>query len=201
MTTAQAAEHEGSSSPSARSRSTKFMPERLQQIINLVERDKSRAEIADILEVTVGSLQVTCSRLGISLKRPQIDNRTYLLRKRTPLREMSHRLCDDKVLLESTEEQSQGNSQSEPANSAAVAKLEQRRATMPNAATNIAIRMQYRGMQHTHELPLTTQTIGLLALEATLREVSIGELIAEIITAVADEDLFQRVLSDIDSGS
>ena len=48
-----------------RGRSIKFTPERLQQITNLVERGKSRDEIADILEVTVGSLQVTCSRLGI----------------------------------------------------------------------------------------------------------------------------------------
>jgi hypothetical protein len=44
-----------------RRRSIRFTPERLQQIINLVERGKSREEIADILDVTVGSLQVTCS--------------------------------------------------------------------------------------------------------------------------------------------
>jgi DNA-binding NarL/FixJ family response regulator len=42
-------------------RPTKFTPERLQQIRNLVERGKSREEIAEILDVTVGSLQVTCS--------------------------------------------------------------------------------------------------------------------------------------------
>ena len=47
----------------------KFTPERIQQIRNLVERGKSREEIAELIEVTVGSLQVTCSKLGISLRR------------------------------------------------------------------------------------------------------------------------------------
>src|SRR5262249_58027112 len=48
-------------------RKIKFTPERLQQIRNLVERGKSREEIAELIGVTVGSLQDTCSRLGIGL--------------------------------------------------------------------------------------------------------------------------------------
>jgi DNA-binding NarL/FixJ family response regulator len=64
----QAVERQKSSPLTTGGRSTKFTPERLQQIINLVERGKSRYEIADILGVTAGSLQVTCSRLGISLR-------------------------------------------------------------------------------------------------------------------------------------
>jgi hypothetical protein len=54
--------------PLSRGRPIKFTPERLQQIRNLVERGKSQEEIAEILEMTVASLQVTCSRLGISLR-------------------------------------------------------------------------------------------------------------------------------------
>ena len=57
-----------------RGRQIKFTPERIEQIKNLVERGKSREEIADLLGVAVGSLQVTCSRLGISLRRPIINN-------------------------------------------------------------------------------------------------------------------------------
>ena len=38
----------------------------------LVERGKRREEIAELIGVTVGSLQVTCSRLGISLRRPRL---------------------------------------------------------------------------------------------------------------------------------
>ena len=50
----------------------KFTPERIEQIKNLVERGKRREEIAELIGVTVGSLQVTCSRLGISLRQPQL---------------------------------------------------------------------------------------------------------------------------------
>jgi hypothetical protein len=55
-------------------RQVKFTPERIEQIKNLVERGKRREEIAELIGVTVGSLQVTCSRLGISLRRPIINN-------------------------------------------------------------------------------------------------------------------------------
>jgi DNA-binding NarL/FixJ family response regulator len=51
-------------------RPVKFTPERVQQIKNLVEQGKSREEIAELIRVTVRSLQVTCSRLGISVRRP-----------------------------------------------------------------------------------------------------------------------------------
>ena len=54
-------------------RPLKFTPERLDQIRNLVERGHSREEIASIIDVTVGSLAVTCSRLGISLRCVQRD--------------------------------------------------------------------------------------------------------------------------------
>ena len=59
-----------------RSRRTKFTPENVRQIINLVERGKSKGEIADIIGVTTGTLQVTCSKLGISLRRPHFDTGT-----------------------------------------------------------------------------------------------------------------------------
>ena len=58
----------------ANGRSIKFTPERFEQIRNLVERGMSREQIAETIGVTVGSLQVTCSRHGISLKRPKLNN-------------------------------------------------------------------------------------------------------------------------------
>src|SRR5262245_54140013 len=190
MTTEQA-ELVGSAPLTTRSRSIKFTPERLQQIKNLVERGKSRDEIATILDVTVGSLQVTCSRLGISLRRPKSDNGVCLLRKRPPLLEPSHRSSDhnERVPLQPTEAQTHGNSQSQPERPAVIVKRDEA------GAASFAIRIQYRGMERTHELPLTTHTIGQLALEATLREGTIGELIAAIITAMVDKDLFPLVLN------
>jgi hypothetical protein len=67
-----------------RGRQIKFTPERIQQIKNLVERGKSREEIAELIGVTVGSLQVTCSRLGISLRRPIFNTGSGPLRRDGP---------------------------------------------------------------------------------------------------------------------
>jgi hypothetical protein len=66
-----------------RGRAVKFTPERIDQIRNLVERGTSREEIAEIIGVTVGSLQVTCSRLGISLRRRPVENGVRLLPRPT----------------------------------------------------------------------------------------------------------------------
>jgi hypothetical protein len=60
-------------------RPTKFTPERLEQIKDLVSRGVERGEIARLLGVTVGSLAVTCSRFGISLRRPRVTNGSRLL--------------------------------------------------------------------------------------------------------------------------
>ena len=44
-------------------RRTKFTPQNIRQIINLVERGTSPEQIADIIGVTLGTLRVTCSKL------------------------------------------------------------------------------------------------------------------------------------------
>ena len=59
--------------PSGR-RTTKFTPENIQKIKDWVAEGISREEIAKLIDVTVGSLQVTCSRLGISLRTRQYSN-------------------------------------------------------------------------------------------------------------------------------
>src|SRR5438132_4555651 len=55
-----------------RRRPTKFTPERIQQIKELIAGGASCEEIAALVGVTVGTLKVTCSRLGISLRRPRV---------------------------------------------------------------------------------------------------------------------------------
>ena len=52
-------------SSSARGRRVKFTPQPIEKIKELVAEGLSRDEIANRLGVIVGSLQVTCSRLGI----------------------------------------------------------------------------------------------------------------------------------------
>ena len=61
-------------SPSARGRRVKFTPQVIENIKEFVAQGISRDEIANRLGVTAGSLQVTCSRLGISLRRIILSN-------------------------------------------------------------------------------------------------------------------------------
>ena len=56
-------------SSAVRGRRAKFTPQAMEKIKEFVAEGISRDEIATRLGVTVGSLQVTCSRLGVSLRR------------------------------------------------------------------------------------------------------------------------------------
>ena len=165
-----------------RGRKIKFTPERIQQIRNLVERGKSREEIAELIGATVGSLQVTCSRLGISLRR----SKEMGLLRRVPLLPISG--------------QPQQNSQSGPVEQPqATTPHEERARTDEMGLANLALRMKYRGLERTKELPLTQDMIGQLAFEAQFRNMSIGGLVGELLKAIIKRDLFQHVLLDPNS--
>jgi hypothetical protein len=163
-----------------RGRQIKFTPERIQQVRNLVERGKSREEIAELIGVTVGSLQVTCSRLGVSLRRVVFDNGMGLLR-RVPLPPISG--------------QPQQNSQSGPVEQPhATTPHEERARTDEMGSASLALRMKYRGHERTKELPLTEDMIRQLAFEAQFRNMSIGEVVGELLIAMVKRDLFHHVL-------
>src|SRR5262245_17251746 len=55
-------------------RRRKFTPDNVARIKDWVAQGVGRDEIANRLDVTVGSLQVTCSRLGISLRKSSSAN-------------------------------------------------------------------------------------------------------------------------------
>jgi hypothetical protein len=55
-------------------RTVKFTPERMEQIRTLVKRGMKREQIAETIGVTVGSLQVTCSNKGISLRQRKVTD-------------------------------------------------------------------------------------------------------------------------------
>src|SRR5512132_514770 len=156
-----------------RGRRLKFTPERIQQIKNLVERGKSSGEIAELVGVTVGSLRVTCSRLGISLRQPRFKTGTGPLRR------------NGSALLQLTKERPEQNSRSAPVDQAQAPTPRQEWAKTANGAgaASFAIKMQYRGDVRTTELPLAHDMIGQLASEAAFRNVQIGELIGELIVA------------------
>ena len=184
----------------SRGRQTKFTPERIQQIKNLVERGKSREEIAELIGVTLGSLQVTCSRLGVSLRRPTFNTGTGSLRRGEPGPNGTATHCpgggSDSGLSQLTKERSEQNLQSGPVEQAQAPTPHQEQAKRANeaGAAHFAIRMQYKGEERTTELPLTPDMIRELAFEAELRNIRIAELIGELMVAMLKKDLFQAVL-------
>jgi hypothetical protein len=179
-----------------RGRQTKFTPERIQQIRNLVERGKSREEIAELIGVTLGSLQVTCSKLGVSLRRPIFNNGSGLLRRGGPGPNgtVMHNPGggSNSGLMQVIKEQLEQNSQSGPVEQAHAPTPHQERVKRENeaGAAHFAIRMQYKGEERTTELPLTQNMIAQLAFEAELRNMRIGQLIGELMITMLKKDLF-----------
>src|SRR5215471_20115724 len=177
-----------------RGRRIKFTPERLQQIRNLVERGKSREEIAELIGVTPGSLQVTCSRLGISLRRVVFSNGMGLLRRAGPHNGTSTDTASRRGGVPAISGQPQQNSQSGPVEQPHATTPHEERARTDEMGTNLALRMKYRGDERTSELLLTQDMIRQLAFEAQFRNMSVGEFVGELIIAMLKRDLFQHVL-------
>jgi hypothetical protein len=138
----------------ARRRGSRFTSERIRQITDLVARGETCERIAAIIGVSVGTLKVTCSRLGISLRRPRVK----LLPPRTT-----------------------------------------GAARTVGAAGDIAtftISMKYKGQERNTALPLTSNMISQLALEASFRDQKIGELAKDLVESVMKNGLFKEVLGE-----
>jgi hypothetical protein len=172
----------------------KFTPERIQQIKNLIERGKSREEIAELIGVTVSSLQVICSRLGIGLRQPIFGTRAGMLERNEPHstnRTVSNH--DGRALIGPIKELPKQNSESARVEEAQTPSPAQERTHGIDSA-NLSLRVQYRGTERITELPLTQDMIRQLAFEAQFRGMCMGELVGELITGIAKQDLFQDVL-------
>ena len=182
-----------------RGRPTKFTPERIRQISNLVERGKSRDEIAEIIGVTTGTLQVTCSKLGISLRRPTFDTGVGSLhRQRSPHQKTAspNQLSSQKP---DTANGPQPVSEAKPTGevqAGAPPADVQDRSLNDRAPPVFAIRMEYKGQEQSTSLPLNEEMIGRLAIEAEIRGMRIGELVAAFILAIVKKDLFRLVRDD-----
>ena len=188
-----------SSSPTSaepRRRQTKFTPEGVRQIVNLVQQGKSREEIAELIGVTVGTLQVTCSRFGVSLRRPRFDTGTDYLRP-------GEERCSNGIPAPKGDDKSTLNGglppqsplQPPPAEQAQIATPHHARArTNEQDAVSFSLRMQYRGEERTTEIPFTHDMMRQLASEAWLRDRRIGEVVSELVIAVFEGDLFHSVL-------
>jgi hypothetical protein len=161
-------------------RPTKFTPDRLEQIRELVALGKGRHEIAALLGVTVGSLQVTCSKLGISLRRPRLNPKAELPKREVPdigipisvpttVHSVRFAFADVDEVLRKQEDV-------EVLRSDAVVEREA-------GSANLLLTMEYRGRKRTIPLPLSNDTISMLAFEAQVREMSLGQFLATILAA------------------
>jgi hypothetical protein len=183
-----------------RGRPTKFTPERIQQIFNLVERGKTRDQIAEIIGVPTGSLQVTCSKLGISLRRPTFDLGTGLLTRR-PAYQGTTPSPQSRSKAELVPKAPQSASGTKP--TAADGQIEvsgpvanQRKPDETPAV--FAIRMEYKGQERSTGLPFDEEMIRQLALEAEIRGMRIGELVSALIIAIVKNDLFPLMRDQAD---
>ena len=156
----------------ARGRRVKFTPEATEKIKELVAQGASREEIASLLGVTVGSLQVTCSRLGIRLRRKILHSGP------TPhLRDPEGKVIAFQGSVGVAYEQKQ--------------KAEE---VLPACSAKISIIMRHRGKEVTTDLPLTSQALGELALIAMLRNSSIPELVGQILAGAIKKDMIKEIL-------
>jgi hypothetical protein len=150
-------------------RPTKFTPQAIEKIKEFVAEGISRDEIANRLGVTVGSLQVTCSRLGISLRRiifPSCSGRADV---RLGSVGFAHVREQKEVSLPA-------------AHAAPLAKFE--------------ILIRCRGKEKPTDIPLPLPAIETLALEATSRDLAITDLVGQILVAAINKDMIHKIFRD-----
>jgi hypothetical protein len=183
-------------------RRTKFTPERIRQINNLVERGTSPAEIAEIVGVTLGTLKTTCSKLHISLRRPYFDTGTGLLRLRRRRGGGGQAPVSSKKTPVETipsEQTHAATLEREPMRQEPITAPQDQPTTKSLALVSIV--MQYKGESHIAELPLTHDLIGQLAIEAEFRRMGLVQLIALAVESLAKEDYFDLLLGQLPSVS
>ena len=175
-------------------RPTKFTPERIQQIKNLVAQGKSREEIAGLIGVTVGSLQVTCSKLGISLRRPRINPQNDLPGQGIPCSgtviSSPSQVTPVRFAFEQVDQFLQAAQEAEPEAEAGALRPDESGKQKATAAS-LALTMQYKGLQRASALALTDDVAGQLIIEAQVRGMSVGHLVSALIRAAMEKGLCQ----------
>ena len=148
-------------------RATKFCPANVQKIKDWVAEGISREEIAKSLDVTVGSLQVTCSRLGISLRR-----RHVVYCNASHLRVMN----------------GNGTRHDIPNHPTMIARK--------RADGQFQISLECGGMRRATALPLTDRDIAQLALAASVRNVGMTQLLSEVVATAIKKGMIEEILRE-----
>jgi hypothetical protein len=156
---------------------TKFTPQAVQKIKESVAQGVSRDEIANLLDVTVGSLQVTCSRMGISLRRNPngsarlaLDSGGRTIPAPGPIR------------IVGLQKHKAGEVSQVAAHDAPLAKY--------------AITMSRGGKEVASDIPLPSCAIAGLALEATFQNLGMTQLMGQMLVAAMKKDILAEILRD-----
>ena len=164
-------------SSAVRGRPVKFTSQAMEKIKEWVAEGISRDEIANRLGVTVGSLQVTCSRLGISLRRIISANGS------------GRRTADVR-----------GGTIPTPGSVGIAYVREQKEVSQPAArvapVASFAIMMRYKGEEQATDIPLSSDATEALALEAMLRDLGIADLVRQVLVAAIDKHMIHRIFRD-----
>jgi len=140
-------------------RRRKFTPDTIQKIKDWVAEGISREEIAKLIDVTVGSLQVTCSRLGISLRIPKIFDCSGAARSTPVLRR--------------------------PTNHA------------PTVGHRFQVVLERDGTTHLEtDVPLAGLDITRLALEASVQNLGMVQLLAKAVITAIKKDMVGEILGE-----
>lgn len=176
-------------------RATKFTPERFEQIRNLVERGRSREEIADMIGCTLGTLAVTCSKNGISLRAPRIrDTGIDAIMRKAADKTNGHDHGKNgpaptspmSPVPPAEEEPSLPElAPPEPAVAPEPPPVEK-----PRMPVTFALRIEYRGVVRDTPISLDDKTLATLALEAMIRDMRLGDLIAKILTKAIEKGMY-----------
>ena len=77
---------------------------------------------------------------------------------------------------------------------------EQKEVSQPEACAapvgKFEIVMRCHGIEHTADIPLSSATIEVLALEATWRDLAITELLGQMLVAAINKDMIHKILRD-----
>ena len=142
-------------------RTKKFTPANLQKIKDWVAEGIPREEIAKSLDVTIGSLQVTCSRLGISLRTPKMFER----RSRAVSRP---HIPNHPPMV--------GHIGPEP------------------QYPRFQIIVEHNGLPQVTDVSLTGLDVARLALEASLRNLGMTQLLTQAVATAIKKDLIDEIL-------
>ena len=156
-----------------RGRRRKFTPEAIDKIKELRKRGARREDIADSLGVSVNSLSVTCSRLGISLR-------------------AEHDTADqDASAKPAPHGITQGREHKEASQAAAN--------TTPSGKFSVIIRCGDKEIAT--DIPFTPQQVAALAVNAALRDARLTKLLAQLLVSAIKKDMIQQILGDEKSPS